>query len=39
MQLDRIHISLSDQVLIGYADGQPVCRYAVSTALNGAGET
>ncbi|MBF79131.1 MAG: L,D-transpeptidase [Pseudomonadales bacterium] len=38
MQLDRIHISLSDQQLVGYAEGQVVCRYAVSTALNGAGE-
>lgn len=38
MQLDRIDISLSDQRLVGYAEGQVVCRYAVSTALNGAGE-
>ena len=38
MQLDHIHISLSDQQLVGFVDGQPVCRYPVSTALNGAGE-
>lgn len=38
MQLDHIHISLNDQTLTGYRAGEPVCRYAVSTALNGPGE-
>ncbi|WP_321347684.1 L,D-transpeptidase [Halopseudomonas oceani] len=38
MQLDHIHISLTNQTLVGYCDGLPVCCYGVSTALNGAGE-
>ena len=38
MQLDLIHISLSTQQLTGYTSGQRVCVFAVSTALNGAGE-
>ncbi|WP_304638442.1 L,D-transpeptidase family protein [Pseudomonas sp.] len=38
MQLDQIHISLFRQELFGYRDGQLVCRYPVSTALNGPGE-
>ncbi|MCL5041214.1 MAG: L,D-transpeptidase [Gammaproteobacteria bacterium] len=38
MSLDLIHISLAEQSLRGLQAGQEVCRYAVSTALNGAGE-
>jgi L,D-transpeptidase YbiS len=38
MQLDYIHISLSSQKLTGFLAGRAVCCYAVSTALNGAGE-
>lgn len=37
--LDLIDISLTTQRLTGYADGQLVCEFPVSTALNGAGET
>lgn len=37
--LDLLHISLADQCLYGFADGQLLLRLAVSTALNGAGET
>jgi len=36
--LDLLHISLADQTLYGFADGQLRLRLAVSTALNGAGE-
>ncbi|MBO3276614.1 L,D-transpeptidase [Pseudomonas schmalbachii] len=36
--LDFLHISLSDQMLYGFAEGQLVLRMAVSTAANGAGE-
>ncbi|MNO62438.1 L,D-transpeptidase catalytic domain [compost metagenome] len=36
--LDFLHISLSDQMLYGFAGGQLVLRMAVSTAANGAGE-
>ncbi len=36
--LDLLHISLADQRLYGFADGQLVLRLAVSTALNGPGE-
>jgi len=36
--LDFLHISLADQRLYGFADGQLVLRLAVSTALNGPGE-
>ncbi len=36
--LDRIHISLASQRLIGLSDGRLVCNYPVSTARNGAGE-
>lgn len=36
--LDLLHISLADQALYGFADGQLVLRLAVSTALNGPGE-
>lgn len=38
MLLDRIHISLSEQRLLGFGAGTLVCEYPVSTALNGAGE-
>jgi lipoprotein-anchoring transpeptidase ErfK/SrfK len=38
MLLDRIHISLSEQRLLGFSAGTLVCEYPVSTALNGAGE-
>ncbi|QIB52452.1 MULTISPECIES: L,D-transpeptidase [Pseudomonas] len=38
MQLDLIHISLSSQQLTGYASGQLLCTFPVSTAVNGAGE-
>lgn len=36
--LDLLHISLADQRLYGFADGQLVLRMPVSTALNGPGE-
>lgn len=36
--LDLLHISLADQALYGFADGQLVLCLAVSTALNGPGE-
>lgn len=36
--LDCLYISLADQQLYGFADGKLRCRFAVSTALNGAGE-
>lgn len=36
--LDFLHISIADQRLYGFADGQLVVRLSVSTALNGAGE-
>ncbi|HBX56026.1 L,D-transpeptidase [Pseudomonas sp. UBA2684] len=36
--LDFLHISLADQCLYGFADGQLLLRVPVSTALNGAGE-
>jgi lipoprotein-anchoring transpeptidase ErfK/SrfK len=36
--LDLIHISIADQQLYGFADGQLQLRMPVSTALNGPGE-
>ncbi|MBM7060966.1 L,D-transpeptidase [Pseudomonas sp. UL073] len=36
--LDFLHISIADQVLYGFANGQLLLRLPVSTALNGAGE-
>ncbi|MGE7993967.1 L,D-transpeptidase family protein [Pseudomonas sp. NPDC089554] len=36
--LDFLHISLADQCLYGFAQGQLRMRAAVSTAFNGAGE-
>lgn len=36
--LDLLHISLADQCLYGFANGQLVLRLGVSTALNGPGE-
>ena len=36
--LDLLHISIADQRLYGFADGQLVVRLPVSTALNGPGE-
>ncbi|MFP6863372.1 L,D-transpeptidase family protein [Pseudomonas sp.] len=36
--LDFLHISLADQCLYGFANGQLQLRLSVSTALNGAGE-
>jgi lipoprotein-anchoring transpeptidase ErfK/SrfK len=36
--LDLLHISIADQRLYGFADGQLQLRLAVSTALNGPGE-
>jgi len=36
--LDILHISLADQCLYGFADGQLLLRLPVSTALNGPGE-
>jgi lipoprotein-anchoring transpeptidase ErfK/SrfK len=38
MLLDLIQISLASQRLIGLSNGELVCAYPVSTALNGAGE-
>lgn len=38
MTLDHIHISLTEQRLIGLCAGRQVCDFAVSTALNGGGE-
>jgi lipoprotein-anchoring transpeptidase ErfK/SrfK len=36
--LDFLHISLVDQCLYGFANGQLLLRLNISTALNGAGE-
>lgn len=36
--LDFLHISIADQCLYGFADGQLLLRLPVSTALNGPGE-
>lgn len=36
--LDLLHISLADQCLYGFANGQLQLRLSVSTALNGPGE-
>lgn len=36
--LDLLHISLADQCLYGFANGQLLLRLPVSTALNGPGE-
>lgn len=36
--LDLLHISLADQCLYGFAQGQLCLRLPVSTAMNGAGE-
>lgn len=36
--LDFLHISIADQLLYGFADGQLCLRLPVSTALNGPGE-
>jgi hypothetical protein len=36
--LDLLHISLADQCLYGFADGQLLLRLPVSTGLNGPGE-
>lgn len=36
--LDFLHISLADQCLYGFADGQLLLRLPVSTGLNGPGE-
>ena len=36
--LDSLHVSLADQVLYGFSDGQLTLRLAVSTAINGPGE-
>jgi lipoprotein-anchoring transpeptidase ErfK/SrfK len=36
--LDFLHISLADQCLYGFANGQLLLRLSISTALNGAGE-
>ncbi len=36
--LDFLHISIADQCLYGFADGELCLRLPVSTALNGAGE-
>ena len=36
--LDLLHISIADQCLYGFTDGQLVVRLPVSTALNGVGE-
>lgn len=36
--LDFLHISIADQRLYGFTDGQLQLRLAVSTALNGVGE-
>jgi lipoprotein-anchoring transpeptidase ErfK/SrfK len=36
--LDFLHISLADQCLYGFANGQLQLRLNISTALNGAGE-
>lgn len=38
MSLDLIHISIEHQCLTGYAGGQQVCRFPVSTAQAGPGE-
>lgn len=36
--LDFLHISIAEQMLYGFAEGELELRLAVSTALNGAGE-
>lgn len=36
--LDFLHISIADQRLYGFANGQLCLRFPISTALNGAGE-
>ena len=36
--LDFLHISIADQQLYGFAEGQLRLRFSVSTARNGAGE-
>lgn len=36
--LDSLHISIADQMLYGFADGQLLHRLPVSTAFNGPGE-
>lgn len=38
MRLDLIHISLEQQRLTGFAAGQQLCSFPVSTARNGPGE-
>ncbi|GAA6130456.1 L,D-transpeptidase [Halopseudomonas sabulinigri] len=38
MPLDHIHISIGDQQLTGFSGGAAVCRYPISSALNGPGE-
>ena len=38
LDLDLLHISIADQMLYGLQAGRLRVRYAVSTALNGAGE-
>lgn len=38
MQLDWIHISIPRQRLTGFANGEAVCGFDVSTAANGVGE-
>lgn len=38
MRLDWIHISIPQQRLTGFADGEAVCVMDVSTAVNGVGE-
>ena len=38
LNLDFLHISLADQQLYGFANGQLLLRMPVSTGLNGAGE-
>ena len=36
--LDKLHISLAEQRLYGFQNGQLTMSFPVSTALNGAGE-
>ncbi len=36
--LDFIHVSLVRQELLGFRQGEVVCRFPVSTAVNGSGE-
>tara|TARA_R110000764_G_scaffold232560_2_gene325049 strand:+ start:176 stop:664 length:489 start_codon:yes stop_codon:yes gene_type:complete len=38
MPLDHIHISIGSQQLTGFCGAAPVCRYSISSALNGFGE-